>query len=178
MLSFFDAVTDSRVERTRLHSLKDIIGLTICAVVSGCDDWEEIEMYGERKQTFLKQFLSLSNGIPSHDTINRVFSMLNPEELRCCFINWVQSIARLTDGRGVSIDGKRMRNSGMDGKKGFIHMVSAWCSSNNLVLGQEKTDEKSNEITAIPALLNYWCVGSYRYHRCHGLSDRYCRQDH
>ncbi len=153
MLSFFDPVSDPRVDRTKLHSLKDIIGLTICAVVSGCDDWEEIEIYGERKQAFLKQFLSFSNGIPSHDTINRVFSMLNPKELRGCFINWVQSIARLTDGRIVSIDGKRMRNAGTDGKKGFIHMVSAWCSSNNnLVPGQEKTDEKSNGITAIPAL--------------------------
>ncbi len=153
MLSFFDGVTDPRVERTKLHSLRDIIGLTICAVVSGCNDWEEIQIYGERKQAFLKQFLSLPNGIPSHDTLNRVFSMLKPEELRNCFINWVQSIARLTDGRVVSIDGKRMCNSGTDGKKGFVHMVSAWCNSNGMVLGQKKTDEKSNEITAIPALL-------------------------
>lgn len=153
MLYFFDDVTDPRVERTRLHSLKDIIGLPICAVVSGCNDWEEIQIYGERKHSFLKQFLSLANGIPSHDTINRVFSMLNPEELRCCFINWVQSIARLSEGRVVSIDGKRMCNSGSDGKKGFVHMVSAWCSSNRMVMGQEKTEEKSNEITALPALL-------------------------
>ena len=153
MLSFFDTVTDFRLDRTKLHSLKDIIGLTICAVLSGCDDWEEIEIYGESKQTFLKQFLAFPNGIPSHDTINRVFSMLNPKELQACFIEWVQSIAHITKGRVVSIDGKRMCNSGTDGKKAFIHMVSAWCNSNNMVLGQEKTDEKSNEITAIPALL-------------------------
>ena len=101
----------------------------------------------------MKQFWSFPNGIPSHDTINRVFSILNPKELQGSFIDWVQSIARITNGRVVSIDGKRMCNSGIDGKKAFIHMVSAWCNSNNMVLGQEKTDEKSNEITAIPALL-------------------------
>lgn len=153
MLSFFDQVTDPRVERTKLHRLKDIIGLTICAVLCGCDDWDEIAIYGRGKQAWLQQFLSLPNGIPSHDTINRVFAALDPFELRDCFIDWVQSIAALTEGRVVSIDGKRMCNSGVDGKKGFIHMVSAWCNTNNMVMGQVKTEEKSNEITAIPALL-------------------------
>lgn len=153
MLSFFDDLPDPRVERTRLHSLKDIIGLTICAVLSGCDDWEEIELYGESKELFLRQFLAFPNGIPSHDTINRVFSLLDPKELQRCFVDWVQSIAAITNGRVVSIDGKRMCNSGTEGKKAFVHMVSAWCNSNNMVLGQEKTDEKSNEITAIPILL-------------------------
>ncbi|HEY1872188.1 MAG TPA: ISAs1 family transposase [Chitinophagaceae bacterium] len=153
MLTFFDNLTDPRVERTKLHSLKDIVGLTICAVLSGCDDWEEIEMYGHGKHVWLKQFLSLPNGIPSHDTINRVFAALNPVELRDCFLDWVQSVATVTQGRVISIDGKRMCNSGLEGKKGFMHMVSAWCNANNMVLGQVKTDEKSNEITAIPALL-------------------------
>lgn len=153
MLSFFNSLTDPRVERTKLHCLKDIIGITICAVLSGCDDWEEIEMYGRGKQEWLKQFLSLSNGIPSHDTFNRVFSALSAEELRDCFIAWVQSIAVITEGRVVSIDGKRLCNSGAEGRKGFIHMVSAWCNANNMVMGQVKTDEKSNEITAIPELL-------------------------
>lgn len=153
MLSFFDSLTDPRIERTKLHSLKDILGITICAVLSGCDDWEEIEMYGRGKQEWLKQFLSLSNGIPSHDTFNRVFASLCPLQLRDCFIDWVQSIAQLTEGRVVSIDGKRLCNSGANGTKGFIHMVSAWCNANNMVLGQVKTDEKSNEITAIPELL-------------------------
>lgn len=153
LLSFFDGLTDPRIDRTKKHLLRDIIGLTICAVLSGCDDWEEIELYGELKHDWLKEFLVLPNGIPSHDTINRVFACLNPEELRDCFINWVQSIAAITNGRVVSIDGKRLCNSGSDGKKGFIHMVSAWCSSNNMVMGQVKTEDKSNEITAIPALL-------------------------
>jgi predicted transposase YbfD/YdcC len=153
MLSFFDPLTDPRVDRTKLHSLKDIIGITICAVLSGCDDWEEIEMYGRGKQQWLKQFLSLPNGIPSHDTFNRVFASLCPVQLRDCFMDWVQSIAQITEGRVVSIDGKRLCNSGTGGVKGFIHMVSAWCNANNMVLGQVKTDEKSNEITAIPELL-------------------------
>jgi predicted transposase YbfD/YdcC len=153
MLSFFDCLTDPRVERTKLHSLKDIIGITICAVLSGCDDWEEIELYGLGKQAWLKQFLLLPNGIPSHDTFNRVFGLLSAQELRDCFVNWVQSIATVTQGRVVSIDGKRLCNSGTEGKKGFIHMVSAWCDANNMVMGQVKTDEKSNEITAIPELL-------------------------
>lgn len=153
MLSFFDSLTDPRVERSKLHSLRDIIGLTICAVLSGCNDWEEIELYAECKQEWLKQFLALPNGIPSHDTINRVFSTLNPAELKDCFLDWVQSIAEVTDGRVVSIDGKRLCNSGTGGKKGFIHMVNAWCNANSMVMGQYKTDEKSNEITAIPALL-------------------------
>lgn len=153
MISFFDSLTDPRLERTKLHSLKDIIGITICAVLSGCDDWEEIEMYGRGKQEWLKQFLELANGIPSHDTFNRVFSLLSAEELRDCFVDWVQSIASITEGRVVSIDGKRMCNSGTGGKKGFIHLVSAWCNANSMVMGQVKTDEKSNEITAIPELL-------------------------
>lgn len=154
MLSFFDDLTDPRVDRTKLHSLKDIIGISICAVISGCDDWDEIELYGQQKSVWLKQFLHLPNGIPSHDTFNRVFAILDPHELRGCFISWVQSVAEITNGRVVSIDGKRLCNSGVDGKKGFIHMVSAWCNANNMVLGQVKTDEKSNEITAIPALLD------------------------
>lgn len=142
------------MERTKLHSVKDIIGITLCAVLSGCDDWDEIELYGQKKYDWLKHFLELPNGIPSHDTFNRVFAILNPDELRNCFISWVQSVAQITDGRVVSIDGKRLCNSGVNGKKGFIHMVSAWCNSNNMVLGQVKTDEKSNEITAIPVLLD------------------------
>ena len=154
MLSFFDDLTDPRVDRTKLHSLKDIIGITICAVLSGCDDWDEIELYGQQKSDWLRQFLQLTNGIPSHDTFNRVFAALDPLELQQCFISWVQSIAKITNGRVVSLDGKRLCNSGVDGKKGFIHMVSAWCNANNMVLGQVKTDEKSNEITAIPVLLD------------------------
>ena len=154
VISYFEGLTDPRVERTKYHSLKDILGLTICAVLSGCNDWEEIELYGISKELWLKSFLSLPNGIPSHDTINRLFSALNPDELRSCFITWVQSIAGISNGKVVNIDGKRLCNAGEGGKKAFIHMVSAWSNANNMVMGQVKTEEKSNEITAIPALLN------------------------
>ena len=153
ILPFFDNLIDPRVERTKLHSLKDILALTICGVLSGCNDWEEIELYGISKERWLKTFLSLPNGIPSHDTINRVFAALNPTDVQECFIDWVQSIAGISNGKVISIDGKRLCNGGVDGKKAIIHMVSAWSNANNMVMGQVKTEEKSNEITAIPALL-------------------------
>ncbi len=153
ILPFFDNLIDPRVERTKLHSLKDILALTICGVLSGCNDWEEIELYGISKEKWLKTFLSLPNGIPSHDTINRVFAALNPTDVQECFIDWVQSIAGISNGKVISIDGKRLCNGGVDGKKAIIHMVSAWSNANNMVMGQVKTEEKSNEITAIPALL-------------------------
>jgi predicted transposase YbfD/YdcC len=154
ILPFFDNLIDPRVERSKLHSLKDIIALTICGVLSGCNDWEEIELYGLSKIQWLQTFLKLSNGIPSHDTINRVFSALNPKEVQECFIDWVQSIAGISNGKVISIDGKRICNAGEGGKKSLIHMVSAWSNANNMVMGQVKTEEKSNEITAIPALLD------------------------
>lgn len=123
MQSFFDDLTGPSVDRTKLHFLKDIIDTTICAVISGCDDWDEIELYGRQKFEGLKQFLDLPNCIPSHDKFNRVFAALNLKELQQCFISWVQSIAQITGRRVVSIDGKRICNSGVDSKKGFIHMV-------------------------------------------------------
>ncbi len=153
VLSFFKDLSDPRVERSKLHSLKDILALTICAVLSGCNDWEEIELYGISKERWLKTFLELPNGIPSHDTVNRLFASLNSKELQACFIDWVQSIAGISNGKVISIDGKRLCNGGTNGKKAIIHMVSAWSNANNMVMGQVKTEEKSNEITAIPALL-------------------------
>ncbi len=154
VLSFFDDLADPHVERTKLHSLKDILALTICAVLSGCNDWEEIELYGISKENWLKSFLALPHGIPSHDTINRVFSALDTKELQECFLAWVQSIAGINNGKVISIDGKRLCNAGADGKKSIIQMASAWSNANNMVMGQVKTDDKSNEITAIPALLD------------------------
>lgn len=153
LLSYFEGLTDPRVERTRLHSLNDIIAITICAVLSGCNDWEEIELYGQSKEAWLRTFLLLPNGIPSHDTINRVFAALDSTQLQQCFMDWVQSIAAVSGGKVVSIDGKRICNGGTGGKKAIVHLVSAWSSANNMVLGQIKTEDKSNEITAIPDLL-------------------------
>ena len=123
-------------------------------MLSGCDDWNEIELYGHSKEEWLRTFLELPEGIPSHDTFNRVFAMLNPTELQKCFLSWVQSVATITDGQVISIDGKRLCGSGKDGSKSIIHMVSAWSNANNMVLAQTKVDDKTNEITAIPQLLD------------------------
>jgi hypothetical protein len=107
MLSFFDSLTDPHIERSKLHSLKDIAGLTTCAVLSGCNDWQAIEIYGMCKEAWLKTFLALLNGIPSLDTLNRVFAVLNPKEVQAFFLSWVEHIVEITDGRVVSIDGKK-----------------------------------------------------------------------
>jgi predicted transposase YbfD/YdcC len=150
-LKYFAKLQDPRVERTREHLLEEILLLTIAAVLSGASGWNEIEDYGRTKIDWFKSFLTLPSGIPSHDTFNRVFSALDPEELERGFVAWVASIAKLTAGEVVGIDGKMLR--GTRGKKAIVHMVSAWANSNNLVLAQKRVDDKSNEITAIPKLL-------------------------
>lgn len=155
IISHFSKLTDPRTkEHKKVHKLTDIIFITIAAVISGAEDWNDIEEYGEQKEDWLKTILELPSGIPSHDTFNRVFSLIDSAELQKYFIDWVQSIAKITDGQIISIDGKRMCNSGEGGKKAIIHMVSAWSNINSMVLGQLKVNDKSNEITAIPALLD------------------------
>lgn len=150
----FQDIEDPRIDRHKRHLLLDIIVLTICAVVCHCETWEEIETYGKEKEHWLKKFLSLPNGIPSHDTIRRLFIRLNPEHLQQSFISWVNAIRIQTPGEIVAIDGKTARRSHDHySGKSAIHMVSAWASENRMILGQVKTDEKSNEITAIPELL-------------------------
>ena len=153
-MEHFSSLTDPRVERTREHLLEDIIFITIAAVICGCENWNEIESYGESKQEWLSGFLRLPGGIPSHDTFNRVFSAIDSLAFEACFVEWVKEIAELTDGEIISIDGKTVRGSRGKGAKSAIHMVSAWAGTNNMVLGQVKTAEKSNEITAIPKLLS------------------------
>ncbi len=150
----FSTLEDPRIERTKRHKLIDIITITICAVISNADGWTEIERYGRSKYKWLKKFLELPNGIPSHDTFARVFARLNPEQLQQCFLKWVESISQITVGEIVAIDGKTLRHSyDRSNNKSAIHMVSAWATNNGLVLGQKKVDDKSNEITAIPELL-------------------------
>ncbi len=123
-------------------------------MVCGAEGWTDIEAYGYAKQEWLKGFLELDNGIPSHDSISRLFAALNPKALQDCFLSWVKTIAQLSEGEVIAIDGKTLRHSyDKGGSKGAIHMVSAWATQNRLVLGQVKVDEKSNEITAIPELL-------------------------
>jgi len=150
----FGTVKDPRIDRSKEHNLIDIISIAICAVICGAEGWVDIENFGKSKEIWLKTFLELPNGIPSHDTFGRVFSLIEPEEFQKSFQGWVQSIHEFTDGQVVAIDGKQLRGSKDNflGKRA-IYMVSAWAEANQLVLGQRKVDEKSNEITAIPELL-------------------------
>ncbi len=155
LLSHFAELNDPRKPYLIEHSLLDIVAITICAVICGAESWVEIEAYGQSKAEWLGTFLALPHGIPSHDTISRLFIHLEPGQLQDCFLSWIQAIAELHPGEVVAIDGKAVRRSYDQGKgKGAIHMVSAWASENRLVLGQVKVDNKSNEITAIPQLLS------------------------
>jgi predicted transposase YbfD/YdcC len=142
------------MERCKLHSLQDIIFLTIAAVISGADNFVEIAAFGKNKKEWLLTFLKLENGIPSHDTLGRLFAAIDSKLFEQCFISWMQSVVKLTQGQVIAIDGKTLRGSSCptNGKKA-IHMVSAFASANKVVLGQLACAEKSNEITAIPALL-------------------------
>lgn len=150
----FGGLNDPRVERTKAHGLLDILVLAICAIICGADDWEAVAEYGRDHQEWFKGFLGLDNGIPSHDTFWRVFGALDSEQFQRCFISWIQSVSRLTEAEVIAIDGKYVRGSRDKGiGRSAIDMVSAWATENRLVLGQYKVDEKSNEITAIPALL-------------------------
>jgi predicted transposase YbfD/YdcC len=153
-LKYFGELRDPRVERNREHLLEEILLISIAAVLSGAESWNDIAEYGEAKLEWLKTFLTLPSGIPSHDTFNRVFAALDPEEKEKGFVAWVSSIAKLTAGEVVAIDGKALCGTRETGKKTLVHMVSAWAESNGLVLAQRKVDEKSNEITAIPKLLD------------------------
>jgi predicted transposase YbfD/YdcC len=152
-LKYFARLTDPRIERNREHRLEEILLIAIAAVLSGAESWNDIADYGESKREWLKTFLTLPGGIPSHDTFNRVFAALDPEEFERGFAAWVAAIAKLTAGEVVAIDGKTLCGTRQVGKKQLVHLVSAWAGTNNLVLGQRKVDEKSNEITAIPKLL-------------------------
>jgi predicted transposase YbfD/YdcC len=155
ILEYFGTLEDPRIERTKLHHLLDIVALTICAVICGADGPVDIEQYGHEKRAWLQTFLQLPNGIPSHDTIGRVLSRIDPQQFQACFLRWVRCLCQLSHGEVVPIDGKTLRHS-YDTEIGqsAIHMVSAWAASNCMVLGQLKVTDKSNEITAIPELLD------------------------
>ena len=155
IVEHFDALEDPRIERTKLHLLLDIVTLAICAVICGADGPSDIEQYGHEKYDWLKTFLALPNGIPSHDTIGRVLARIDPHHFQACFLRWVQQLCHLSSGEVVPIDGKTLRHSyDTELDQGAIHMVSAWAATNRLVLGQVKVTEKSNEITAIPELID------------------------
>jgi predicted transposase YbfD/YdcC len=150
----FQNLTDPRAEHSIDHLLIDLVIMTICAVICGANNWVEIENYGHAKKEWLETFLELPNGIPSHDTLMRLFARLKPKELQQCFLSWIEAVTELTKGQVIAIDGKSLRSALERGeRRGAIHMVSAWATKNRLVLGQRKVSAKSNEITAIPELL-------------------------
>jgi predicted transposase YbfD/YdcC len=154
LLRAFAELKDPRMNRTRLHSLTDILAIAIFAVICGADGWAQVAKFGRCKLKWFKTFLDLPNGIPSHDTFGRVFAALEPSAFEECFMKWVAALTTASAGRLIAIDGKTIRRS-MDtaSDQAAIHMVNAWCQANHMVLGQLATDAKSNEITAIPALM-------------------------
>ena len=159
----FATLTDPRAERGKEHLLVDILTITLSAVICGADDWVAVATFGKTKAAWLRTFLALPHGIPSHDTFGRVFRLLDPEELRRCFFAWVravlgESVEGNADGQVgpqvVAVDGKTLRRShDRRSGKAALHLVSAWATESGLVIGQVATDAKSNEITAIPMLL-------------------------
>lgn len=152
IIEHFSKLEDPRIERKKLHDLMDIIVLVICGTISGAEGWEGIEEFGKEKLEWLQKFRPFKNGIPSHDCISYVISRLSVKGFQECFMSWSQSLAEKVEGEIISIDGKTSRGS-RSKTRNPLHMVSAWACTNQLVLGQEATDEKSNEITAIPKIL-------------------------
>lgn len=155
MEEFLGLIEDPRVERTRKHSLETIVVLALLAVICGADSFVGIERFARAKKDWLASFLDMASGVPSHDTLGRVFAALDPRMLARAFQRWTTVMATTSREKLIAIDGKTLRRSFKQaGDNAFVHMVSAWSASNGVVLGQVKTDEKSNEITAIPALLD------------------------
>jgi predicted transposase YbfD/YdcC len=150
--TFFAKLPDPRRAHRRLHRLQDILVIALCAVIAGAQDWQQIETFGRKRRDWLEELLGLPNGIPSHDTFERVFDRLKPQAFQACFREWVQAISSALRIKHVAIDGKTLRRSG-SAKLGPLHLVSAWATAQHLSLGQVAVDAKSNEITAIPALL-------------------------
>lgn len=158
-IDFFKKVPDHRVERKKLHRVEDILFLTFCATIAGCDGWDDIELYGKTKLDVLRGYLPYKHGIPSDDTLRRFFRALAPEKFEGCFLEWIKSFQLKLASKIVAIDGKESRHS-FDGEQHAMHMISAFASELGIVLGQLKVDGKSNEITAIPQLLDLLDVES------------------
>jgi predicted transposase YbfD/YdcC len=149
---YFRKLKDPRRRHRRLHRLQDIIVIAVCAIIAGAQDWQEIETFGRKRKDWLRRFLPLPHGVPSHDTFERVFDRLRPQAFQACFREWVQAVSAALRIQHVAIDGKTLRGSG-SAKLGPLHLVSAWATAQRLSLGQVAVDANSNEITAIPALL-------------------------
>src|SRR6202166_5111912 len=148
----FAKLKDPRRAHRRLHHLQDVIVIALCAVIAGAQDWQQIETFGRKRRDWLDGFLELANGIPSHDTFERVFNRIKPQGFQACFREWVQAVSAALKIKHIAIDGKTLCGSGSL-KLGPLHLVSAWATAQHLTLGQVAVDAKSNEITAIPVLL-------------------------
>src|SRR5919198_1430444 len=155
IVEHFQTLEDPRVERTKKHPLLDILVIALCTLLTGGEGFQDMALFGKSKRAWLQTFFALPHGIPSHDTFGRVFARLNPQRFQQCFLAWTRAVAQLTQGSLISLDGKTVKSSFDRATTASpLHMLSAWCSENGgLVVGQTKTDSKSNEITAIPDLL-------------------------
>jgi len=152
LIEYFEELPDPRVHRTREHELIDILVIAVCTLLCGGESFNDMEDFGCAKQEWFKTFLNLRNGIPSHDTFNRLFAALDPEQFLDCFLKWTQSLRAAVAQEIVALDGKALRRA-VDRDQSIKYVVSAWAESNHLVLGQLKVADKSNEITAVPELL-------------------------
>jgi len=151
---YFRKLKDPRVKRHRLHRLIDIIVITLCGVICGCETWQEIETFGRRRRAWLKRFLALPHGIHSHDTLERVFDRLDPQAFQACLLEWLRAVSQVLNIEQIAIDGKTLRHSSdASTATGPLQLVSAWATQNHLLLGQVAVAADSNEITAIPRLL-------------------------
>ncbi len=149
----FADLPDPRVDRTKKHSLADILVIALCAVVAGADSWAEVEAFGAAKEGWLKRFLDLPNGIPSHDTFYRVFARLDPQKFGECVAAWMGGVCEAAGLRHIAIDGKAVRSAPRGTFSGCLHLVSAWAAENRLILGQQAVADGSHEIAAVPELL-------------------------
>lgn len=155
LIYFLEAIDDPRIDRQKKHDLIDVLIIAICAAICGAKNWVEVEEFGKAKMNWFSSFLNLAHGIPSHDTFRRVFILLDPEQFRKAFIEWVKVVTQDKDLKQICIDGKALRGSFERGKaSSAIHIVNAWSTGVSLSLGQMKVDDKSNEITAMPKLLD------------------------
>src|SRR5262245_49801686 len=150
---YFADLPDPRVDRTKKHTLGDILAITLCAVIAGADSWEEVEQFGEAKHDWLKRFLALPNGVPSHDTFGRVFARLDPQAFGKCVADWMGAVCEAAGLKHIAVDGKAVRSAPRNTFSGCLHLVSAWATENRLILGQQAVADGSHEIAAIPELL-------------------------
>ncbi len=154
IVTHFETLTDPRIERTRQHCLLDMIVIALCATIAGADGWADVERFGKAKHAWFARFLELPHGIPSHDTFGRVFARLDTPAFLACLMDWLRSWHSALAGEGIAIDGKTLRRSFDAGSgRAALHLVSAWACDLRLSLGQVAVDDKSNEITAVPKLL-------------------------